>query len=642
MANNNTVNLKELFSNKVFRIPNYQRGYSWGDRQLKDLWDDISDIAKDEDGNYISHYTGTIFLSATGRNEINDNESWAQDNQKFYNVVDGQQRLTTLVILLFELIRISPEGLGQDTQEDMMKSFICIRHKNQILKCYRFLYKDLNREYLLHEIFEDRNSSILPSEYENVYTKNLLYAKDFFKEKLKALASDDPEQLEELYRKLLTALIFDQRIIEKDLDVQAVFETMNNRGKPLTTLEKLKNRLIYLSNRFTNREEAISLQGIINNGWAKIFTELARNPDYLLPEDEFLSAFLSVYSKPEYYTFSEEQAEQKVFEMFCTRAEQYGETPVDFVKINNFVQSLASFARDWYSVHNTKNEMVLRILLQNGSKEMKVFLATIIHILENNDAANECLRLSELVLFRNSFMIADILDARQFASYARDIYAEPSNVGMVNTRLEERLAIKCEPAEFINGYRWLFGYTNGAKGYHRWGGLKYLLFCYEYHLKNEVYGEYAERVSWSDFRSVNIEHIIPQRYEANWPEIASEYLKDIPDENKWRASVVLINSLGNLTIIKDRKNSELQNDGWDKKRERYKTGYYSEQQVSESEKWTPLEVFKRGKDIYRFIESRISDLHFSEEELLDVLFSQEMYYPVEYRHKIDVPEKPVQ
>ena len=176
MANNTTVNLQELFSNKVFRIPNYQRGFSWEDRQLKDLWDDINDIARDDDGNYISHYTGTIFLSATNRNDIRDNELWALDSQKFYNVVDGQQRLTSIVILLNELIKLAPDGLGQDTQDDMIRSFICIRHKNQVLKCYRFSYKELNREYLLHEIFEDRSSAILPSEYENVYTKNLLNA----------------------------------------------------------------------------------------------------------------------------------------------------------------------------------------------------------------------------------------------------------------------------------------------------------------------------------------------------------------------------------------------------------------------------------------------------------------------------------
>ena len=631
MANNITVNLRALFSNKVFRIPNYQRGYSWGERQLSDLWEDLNDISMDDEGNYISHYTGTIFLSAANRKDIPDNEIWAQDSQEFYNVVDGQQRLTSLVILLFELINISPDGLGQDTQDEMLKSFIYIRHKNQFLKCYRFSYKELNKEYLVQEIFEDKTVSILPSEYENVYTKNLLFAKEFFREKLKALIAEGSFKLEELYKKLTTALIFDQRIIEKDLDVQAVFETMNNRGKPLTTLEKLKNRLIYLGNRFTNREEAFALQGIINNAWAKIFTELARNPSYLLPEDEFLSAFLSIYSKPKESTFSEEQAENKVFQMFCNRAEIYNETPVDFAKINSFVQGLADFSHEWYDVHNSKDEMMVRLLLQNGSKEMKIFLAALIHNRDKSNAVNECLRLSELVQFRNSFQIPDILDYRQFASFARDIYYHPEEIVIVNGKLQDRLNTKCSPSEFVDGYRWLFSYTNGPKGYHRWGGLKYLLFCYEYHLKNDVYGEDAERVSWKDFRDVNIEHILPQKYELHWASTMSDYLEGIPEDFKWRASVILINSLGNLTIIKDRKNSELQNNGWADKKERYKTGYYSEQQVSENDDWNPMVIFNRGKDIFHFIESRIDGLHFSEKELLDVLFSKEMYYPVELR-----------
>ena len=42
MANNITVDLKDLFGGKMFRIPNYQRGYSWEERQLEDLWDDIN------------------------------------------------------------------------------------------------------------------------------------------------------------------------------------------------------------------------------------------------------------------------------------------------------------------------------------------------------------------------------------------------------------------------------------------------------------------------------------------------------------------------------------------------------------------------------------------------------------------------
>jgi len=108
-----------------------------------------------------------------------------------------------------------------------------------------------NYTFLLKNIFEN-HSLILKDESLNLYTKNLVFAKEFFGAKLKIL---NYQQRETVFKKLTASLQFDIRTIEKDLDVQAVFETMNNRGKPLSTLEKLKNRLIYLTAKLKNEKE---------------------------------------------------------------------------------------------------------------------------------------------------------------------------------------------------------------------------------------------------------------------------------------------------------------------------------------------------------------------------------------------------
>lgn len=633
MANNITVDLKDLFGGKMFRIPNYQRGYSWEERQLEDLWDDINDISRGSDGQYIKHYTGTIYLSATNRSDLHQSEIWAADDEKFYDVVDGQQRLTSIAILMFELIKHAPEGLGQDTQDDMMRKYLCVIHKNQKLKCYRFSYKENNREFLLNKIFED-SSAILPPSWSNVYSKNLLFAKDFFRKKIDNL---NPEDLEELYRKLQTAIIFDQRIIEQDLDVQAVFETMNNRGKPLTTLEKLKNRLIFLCNRFTDHAEKYTLHEIINKTWANIYVELAKNPDNPLPEDVFLSAYLSLCRRPKDAVFSETQADDLVFKMFCSRTERYGEAPVDYDKIESFVNGLSEFARFWYEVHNSDEELIKRITIQNGSKEMKIFIATLLLIRERYPQEVEsCVEKTELIQFRNSFPIQDVLDYRTFATYARNIYAKPEAIHDVLLEMDDCLAKPCDAQSMVAGFQWLFSYTYGNIGYHRWGGLKYLLFCYEMYLKDQFYNEYTDRVTWNDYWDVNIEHVIPRKCETYWSKEVDEYLDGIPDDFIWRAKVTLINSLGNLSIIKDRKNSELQNDPWESKKERYKSGYYSEQWISEHESWTQDEIYDRGKDIIHFIESRIPGLKFNDSEMLDVLFSAEKFYPTKFREQQNV------
>lgn len=79
------INLTELFSTRFFRIPDYQRGYAWEDKQLGELWDDLDEIPT-VNGELKKHYTGTIFLEETKPTEI---ESWLS-NVKYFNVVDGQ------------------------------------------------------------------------------------------------------------------------------------------------------------------------------------------------------------------------------------------------------------------------------------------------------------------------------------------------------------------------------------------------------------------------------------------------------------------------------------------------------------------------------------------------------------------------
>jgi uncharacterized protein with ParB-like and HNH nuclease domain len=226
-----SANLSEFFCGKIFRTSDYQRGYVWGERQLTELWDDLEKIREDKDGEYKKHYTGTIFL-----NEIQPDadEKWVQ-GVKFYNVVDGQQRLTTISILLFELLKATDSGYCGESKDDLIKTFIAKADQSEESKIYRFSYSKTNQNYafLLHSIYENQKE-MLPVLYTNHYTENLIKAKDFFRGKITSLSA---EAKEILYKKLTTSLLFDIRIIENDLNVQTVFETMNNRGKPLSTLE---------------------------------------------------------------------------------------------------------------------------------------------------------------------------------------------------------------------------------------------------------------------------------------------------------------------------------------------------------------------------------------------------------------------
>jgi len=99
--------LSVLFNERVFRIPDYQRGYSWTDLQLKDFWDDLQLIPTNK-----NHYFGQITLEPVHEDAWQrwDEDVWLVSDAvlKPYYVVDGQQRLTTAIILVKCLLDLVP------------------------------------------------------------------------------------------------------------------------------------------------------------------------------------------------------------------------------------------------------------------------------------------------------------------------------------------------------------------------------------------------------------------------------------------------------------------------------------------------------------------------------------------------------
>lgn len=88
-----TLTFFELFKTRVFRIPEYQRNYEWGEEQIDTLWSDLLVLVenlKDEKPSY--HFFGPVFVTKPA-NEPSSPDGW-------HDLIDGQQRLTTVQILL--------------------------------------------------------------------------------------------------------------------------------------------------------------------------------------------------------------------------------------------------------------------------------------------------------------------------------------------------------------------------------------------------------------------------------------------------------------------------------------------------------------------------------------------------------------
>ncbi len=225
MASNNLETLSELFNDKIFRIPDYQRGYAWGKLQINDFWSDLNNL----DDKRI-HYTGMITV---------------EKKDEYYHIIDGQQRLTTIMILIKVILdNFDNEDWIEDKEKsDYVKKFL-FRKTGKEGKNIKVIFgyeKDNPSDcYFKTRILDLEDTECYSVASETLYTKNLQFTKDLFIEKIEKLSKDD---LEILFKKVIKQLKFNFYEIDDELDEFVTFETMNNRGKPLTTLELLKNRL---------------------------------------------------------------------------------------------------------------------------------------------------------------------------------------------------------------------------------------------------------------------------------------------------------------------------------------------------------------------------------------------------------------
>ena len=245
----------QIFNESIIRIPDYQRGYSWEISQLEDLWADLANIHL---SNNAYHFTGILTvndfsstdfenLSKEGFNVDIDDCKVLLNEIPFtcYNLVDGQQRLTTILILLSQLLK----KLTSSGEKAVIARKYFYVHDNTNKYLFGYHVDVPSRNYLIRDIFED--DTFQPEPTETLYTHNLAFAKNFFFDKLEGYSE---KNLRDVITKITDRLLFSVLNLSKDagsnLDISMVFETLNFRGKQLSGLERFKTELcIYFQNK---------------------------------------------------------------------------------------------------------------------------------------------------------------------------------------------------------------------------------------------------------------------------------------------------------------------------------------------------------------------------------------------------------
>lgn len=611
--------LQDLFNNAVFKIPDYQRGYSWENQHRQDLLEDLELL------NNKGHYTGTIVLKER------DTVKGLGKTYTRYDIVDGQQRFTTILILLDTIIKeLKQLDLEESSAVADGINSIYIKDKGPTgMNIYKLELDKENDKYFQEAIIEEISGikKTIKSHH------NLYGAKAQFKNYLAQKSEFEEDYLQYLYSlvdKLTQSLIFTLYKVEDDAEVGVIFEVMNDRGKPLSELEKVKNYLIYLTEKISEDSQSSEKMVItINNDWKFILENLAKsgmskNDD----EDRFLrmNFILNFYSDLKDYKKDGKRVSKtsqlanvyKQLKTYFKDFQRNKEYEKCYKEIGDYANSLETTASrlmdilnpyDTYAFQSIENKFVKAdiqsIVSKIGRMDTKsnilvLMVAIYEKFIEEPEKILELMDLCEKFAFRTYYLVEwrSYSGQNQIYTLACDIYNNSINYDEILSEFETLFnyyaAESIVEKHFFN-----------RDDYYNWKGLKYFLYEYEVSkcwetLKSEP------QLTWSHLKDADrkdsIEHILPQTMERNgWKVVYwnERFNKRSHEEN--------IHKIGNLTLTTGPENSKLSNKGFDEKRQILKDSDWKiNQELARNLEWNELKIQKRGKELFEFALKRWS------------------------------------
>lgn len=565
------------------------------------------------------HFTGVITLEKINtvskfrwekEFEISENLKIIIGSNEYtpYFVVDGQQRLVSLIILLSLL---SKEKEILEKQKEISDKFISAANNGKTSYLFGYEKDTPSHQYLIGKIFEDVSMEI--TEPETLYTQNLTRAKDFFKKRLNSIDSFEKRRL---HKKLTEKLLFNVlEIKSEELDISLVFETLNYRGKALSKLELFKNRLVFLITK-RHPDKSVQLRKSVISTWLDIYEWLGKNKKNELDDDEFLRAFWIMFFQHDDRNDSEfKQFEQDIFENKYKISnikdnvflKEYG-----FNGLDQLLDKLSEAVKYWFFIHNpdfdfnnTDNERrfnfsegvktTLRKLLRNskyGGFMKPLILAYFINFSSNDNFY----KIEEFLLAveRHNYCVyllagrqADTNRAdfsRTVNQFFRDNKSHLAIIEMVQEKTDNWLTWK-------NIFNHIHRNRAINKRFYDWNGVKYTLWEWERRLQGN------NEPILTDDSKVETYLIFPDEGEYRGDASFAQVRRGRDRESFLK----LCYSLGNISINKTQRASN----SYGKMKSNMSSGSYSDIDIAENYKeWTDKSILHRGLRILEFIEER--------------------------------------
>lgn len=275
------TNIKSFFEgSKQYAIPVYQRAYSWEEKQWNEFLEDLKEATKGEN----HYFFGNVLLE--------------KPNDEVSDIIDGQQRITTIIIFVRALCnelknRTNAETFKSDVTNDEFIEYIqqdyLINRSKPKLEAVKY---DGNyfRDFIIKGD-ENKHKPQTPSQ------ERIRKAKEFFEKKLKNSTEFHTEKLLAIFEAMEKAELI--RIeFKKKKDSVLMFELQNNRGKDLTNMEKLKSYLAYQIYTYCG-DEAENKLSEITEDFKEIYCVIndIKEKDEKKDEDKILGYFNKSFSR---------------------------------------------------------------------------------------------------------------------------------------------------------------------------------------------------------------------------------------------------------------------------------------------------------------------------------------------------------
>ncbi|RVZ35954.1 DUF262 domain-containing protein [Helicobacter pylori] len=570
-----------------YQIPIYQRPYQWTEENCKKLLDDL--LSSYEYYKESDYFCGSLVLITIGTDSAT--------NATTYDVVDGQQRLSTFILLAKVLATLyNNEVLNNKTSKDFLEkslgdtdgekrkrltfNTIGLNAKDDFQGALDF-FDDL-------DVSKDKNSkSNDPSKGKNSYLKNAICLKNYLEKK-------EIENINAFIKWLYFKVTFIKTTCPNISMALRIFSVLNARGLPLHAIDVFKVELLKKLAKEKDQEEFVSRWNALRQKCSKNESKFPKRKENKREKNaaEILFSWYLTYLNP---VTSGKNMEERLADQF----ERLNKPPLEYLKgIENF-----------YNAYCKVLEMQDRhahLLSYLASDFWRVILCTsILHHYSDQDI--EALKELLVKFYYQNWVAEQTEPKKQTSCNIINALKEKKSVENIASIVKKYLDYHKITQDFKKNLQDSKLYEQHKRS-SRTSWLRPILILVEYFMSDD---SKPKRIEKNDF---HVEHILPQK-----PDPSSQWVKDFSEEERKHYT----HSLANLTLLGGTKNAQASNLDFKEKKEIYMgnavklgkdkrgrektfrvmTCYKMTIDVAQYTEWTPKSLEKRKEELIQIIES---------------------------------------